>query len=39
MITSLAWIKKGYARSMPKEFDLEELDLEELKNDPLVQKQ
>lgn len=39
MITSLAWVSKGYARAMPLEYDIGEQEVEEMKNDPIIQEE
>lgn len=39
MITSLAWIKKGFAKSMPKEFDIDDKEIEEIKQDPYIMEE
>jgi len=32
------WIKKGFAKANPKEYELNEIDVEEMKKDPLVKR-
>ncbi|KRX07260.1 WD40-repeat-containing domain [Pseudocohnilembus persalinus] len=38
LVSALCWIKKGYAASNPKEFDLQEEDIELIKGDPTIQE-
>ncbi|EGR31949.1 hypothetical protein IMG5_099770 [Ichthyophthirius multifiliis] len=38
VVSSLIWIKKGFAKKNPKEFELNEEQIKQMKNDPLVQK-
>jgi hypothetical protein len=35
-ISCLAWIHKGYAAKVPKEIELTEEEINEMKNDPMV---
>ncbi len=37
-ISCLAWIQKGYAAKVPKEIELTEQEVSELKNDPMVEE-
>ena len=39
MITSLAWISKGFAKTLPNEYDIKQQDIEEMKNDPMIQEE
>jgi len=39
MITSLAWVAKGFAKSIPLEYDINQQDVEEMKNDPIIQEE
>lgn len=38
VVSSLIWIKKGFAMANPKEFEINEADIEEMRKDPLVKK-
>lgn len=38
VVSSLIWIKKGFAMANPKEFEINEEDIEEMRKDPLVKK-
>ena len=38
VVSSLVWIKKGFAKANPKEYELNEIDVEEMKKDPLVKR-
>ena len=39
MITSLAWVAKGFAKAMPREYDINQAEVEEMKNDPMIQEE
>ena len=39
MITSMAWVAKGFAKPMPNEYDIKLQDVEEMKNDPMIQEE
>lgn len=39
MITSLAWVAKGFAKAMPREYDINQEEVEEMKNDPMIQEE
>ncbi|KAL4486038.1 hypothetical protein ABPG72_003972 [Tetrahymena utriculariae] len=38
VVSSLVWVKKGYAKVNPIEFEMNEQDVNEMKKDPLVKK-
>ena len=38
IISAIAWVSKGYALRVPKEYEFEELDVQEMKKDPIVSK-
>lgn len=38
VVSSIVWVKKGFARSNPQEYEIKEEDIEEMKKDPLVKK-
>ena len=39
MITSMAWVSKGYAKTNPLEYDIKQQEIEEMKQDPMVQEE
>lgn len=39
MITCLTWVGKGFAKMMPVEYDIKQQDVEEMKNDPIIQEE
>jgi hypothetical protein len=38
LISSIAWISKGFAKKVPKDYDFDEEDIKEMKLDPLASK-
>lgn len=38
-ISSLAWIHRGFAASVPLEYNMDEEEVQEIKNDPMVSEQ
>ena len=38
LVTCIAWVKKGYAKRIPKEYELDEEEIELMKQDPTIQK-
>jgi hypothetical protein len=37
-VSCLAWIHKGYAAKVPKEYELTEQEVEDMKADPMVEE-
>lgn len=38
VVSSLVWVKKGFAKANPKEFEIDEEDINQMRNEPLVKK-
>jgi periodic tryptophan protein 1 len=38
LISAIAWVSKGYALRVPKEYEFDEEEIQEMKKDPLVSK-
>lgn len=38
VVSSLVWVKRGFAKANPKEFEIDERDIKEMRKDPLVRK-
>lgn len=38
VVSSLVWVKRGFAKANPKEYEIDEEDINEMKNEPLVKR-
>ena len=38
LISAIAWVSRGYALRVPKEYEMDDQDIAEMKHDPLVSK-
>jgi hypothetical protein len=38
VVTALMWVRRGFAKAQPKEYELDEAEIEKLKLDPQIKK-
>ena len=38
IISAITWVSRGYALKVPREYEFDDLDVEQMKSDPLVSK-